>query len=55
LEQLAVHFNRTPLSIKSQVRDVIQPCTDERNEKSIRIAKQAAFEAGLINEEVLVS
>jgi hypothetical protein len=53
LEQLAEHFSRTPLAIKSQIRDVVQPCANEKNQKSIRIAKQAAFEAGLIDSELL--
>lgn len=55
VEQLAEHFDRTPLAIKSQLRDVVQPCKNAKNEKSIRIAKKLAYEAGLINEEVLNS
>ena len=55
VEQLAEHFDRTPLAIKSQIRDVVQPCKNAKNEKSIRIAKKLAYEAGLINEEVLNS
>lgn len=53
LEQLANHFNRTPVAIKSQLRDVVQSCTNEKNEKSIRISKEIAFGVGLISEEEL--
>jgi hypothetical protein len=53
LEQLGNHFNRTPLAIKSQLRDVVQPCTNEKNEKSIRISKEIAFEVGLIGDDEL--
>jgi len=55
MKQIAEHFGRTPLSIKSQIRDAIQPCVNSKNEASVRIGKQAAFNVGLIDEEHLNS
>jgi len=55
MKQIAEHFGRTPLAIKSQIRDVIQPCVNSKNEASVRVGKQAAFNVGLIDEEQLNS
>lgn len=55
VEQIAEHYGRTPLAIKSQIRDAIQPCKYDKNEDSIRVGKEAAFAAGFIDEEQLNS
>jgi len=55
MEEIGKHFGRTGLSIKSQIRDAVQPCADNKNEKSIRIGKQSAFDVGFITQDVLES